>query len=143
MGLVSHRLPHKELYCAGESMKCTRCKPSTWGRKGSCDTIGGGYVASPWKQSRHDGTRNLERNTQQRNDSEKKCICIQSAITLDPQKYIKKRERRSCLLLRQHHSLYLHAQLNRAVLVIRLWSLVRIWPRPSLHPCPLCLHTRQ
>lgn len=31
MGLVSHMLPHKELYCSGESMKSTRSKPNTWG----------------------------------------------------------------------------------------------------------------
>lgn len=91
MALVSHRLPHKELYCAGESMKCTRRKPNTWGGKGSCDTGGGGggSVASPWKQWRHDGARNLERNTQQHVGNQErlreKPIYIQSTVTLDPQ----------------------------------------------------------
>lgn len=77
MALVSHRLPHKELYCAGESMKCTRRKPNTWGGKGSCDTGGGGGVLQHHHGSNGDMMelgiqRGTHSNTWEiKNDSEK------------------------------------------------------------------------
>lgn len=42
MGTVSHRLVHKEPYCADESMKSTRRKPNTWEGSGHVMSRGGG-----------------------------------------------------------------------------------------------------
>lgn len=62
MGSVSHRLAHKESYCASESMKSARCKPNTWGGRGHVTSRGGRVVG--WRRygsngwPRQDGTGN-------------------------------------------------------------------------------------
>ena len=41
MGTVSHKLTHKEPYCAGKSMESARRMPNTWGGSGHVTSKGG------------------------------------------------------------------------------------------------------